>query len=145
MPQRTLAEARVHLEDLRPRLNDHQYREAEQALTAAEDKARQRVEAMVSAELERLAAKRVDALRDLCEARDAMTELARRGSAGQLDAATFAAELQHLETRMTRADREAAHIDAALERLERMEDDPLAYADERLFGAYPHLRPHFDW
>jgi hypothetical protein len=54
MPQRTLGEARRRLEDLTPVLNDFHKREAEQALTAAENKAKTHVDGLVRSELERL-------------------------------------------------------------------------------------------
>jgi uncharacterized coiled-coil DUF342 family protein len=131
MGQYTLADARRILEDdLAPGLNEFWLRTYRDALAQAEQRARTRAAKYVGDRAAEVEATRDEALKELTSCRDGLDDLAREGKTGRLPASEYNQRLRDLRRRQQAADDQLSEADAIVERIEDIETDPIAWADD---------------
>ncbi len=127
MTQRTIKCAREYLELVGPRLNNLVLERVQTEITEAETIAKERAEAFIGERLAELNDQRLSVLQELCETRDAFTELATEGKRGRMSAEEYRRRLAELTKRKEQ-------LEAANEQLASEADDV-----ESTWDTYTHL------
>ncbi len=145
MPQRTVGEAQAQLEELAPQLNPPVYKRLKDELNEVVSATNQRAVRYMNEAVVTASTVAKEALTELCDVRDQLAALTVDGEAGRLTAAEFNKRYQELTQQHRRLNRRVEKLAHDAELLEHIEDDPIAWADERFHVPYPQLRPHFSF
>ena len=145
MPQRTVAEAQEQLEELAPQLNPPVWKKLNAELNEVVSTTNQRAVRYMDESVASATAAAKETLVELCDVRDQLAALTVDGEAGRLTATEFNKRHQELTEQHRRLHRRVEKLAHDAELLEHIEDDPVAWADERLHVPYPQLRPHFSF
>lgn len=144
MPRRTIAQARWVLENELPATSGQAAAAFRAVLGDAEAKARREADE-AAADLERRALElRDNALRELTEVRDSFDELRTTSANGRASASDHAGRLNELRQRQERAEAKLADALVHTDRIEAIEEDPIAYYDD-LTSRHPQLLQDFPW
>lgn len=143
MAQRSITEAR-NVFDQTIGLSPAQQRAAEAEISAAENEARDLAGRMSQSRVDDVAAMRDEALADLCGARDDFAALARDAELGRVSARDYASKLHTIQARQRRAERHLDDVTGAVDLVNAIDADPLAYA-EGIYAKFPSIRPNFSF
>jgi len=144
MPQRTIQEARQHLDGLAevmsPKALSPFQAEFDGAQTAAVDMATRHMDTTFAA-VAALSDRVDDQVRDV---RTGYARLIDEGQAGRITAREFNERFTKLRQQQRDAERRATEAARTAERLEAVELDPEGWADS-LYQRFPLTRPHFSF
>jgi hypothetical protein len=144
MPQRTITDARSQLDTLSQVMSQSFLEpltaELEAAQLAAHEMADRQIDTLAG-DAEELAASVQD---ELGEVRAGYTALISAGDVGSISARDFADQFNELRKRQRTAERRASELGRTAERLEQIERDPAAWADE-FYDRFPPVRPNFSF
>lgn len=145
MPRRLIRDAERQLEELAPTLNSVQYRDLKEELDAVTNDANQRVTrymdetSAISADTAR------SLLEELCEVRDDLAALAAEGELGRLSSSEYNKQYATLTNRRRLLTTKSQKLNNDTELMERIEEDPIAFADDRFHRPFPLLQPQFSF
>lgn len=140
----TIREANNRLEEIKYGLNDPLYNLYKGEITKAADTAGVMASGVAKERLTHFASLSERVEPELTNLRNEMKRLIRDGSDGVVDSGAFYGRLTELRRRREVV---TAHMDSmrfALDSVEAIDEDPLAYADA-LFGKTPSLQPSFSF
>lgn len=145
MPRRTVRDAERWLQEMAPTLNPEHYRqlsvEVETAKARAGEFAAGIVEDRIALDVEPV---RRELEQELCQIRDDYAQLKKEGTRGLLTAKEYQARSNELEVRQRAAARQVDRVEKAAEAVSRIEEDPVAYADE-VATRTPNLMSDFSF
>lgn len=141
--QRSIADARRHLEQNAGVLNPPIYKAMDEEITAAEKDVRTRATEYVGSIYDRHVTTGTATGEGLCGVRDQARRLAADLRAGRLTAAEGAKQWNQLRADARRLAATNARLADEVDRLAAMEDDPVKFYDDTIHAKYPNLRPHF--
>ncbi|MGI9121204.1 MAG: hypothetical protein ACR2G7_13990 [Acidimicrobiales bacterium] len=143
MAQRTIADATFALETAAG-LSDADRRTAQGEIEEAKRLAATSANELADARVVEVAELRDEALRELCDVRDAYAELINAAEIGRITAAECDRALNDLRARQRTAERTISRTSEALTFVEAVEADPVAYGDA-ICAKYPLIRPTFSF
>lgn len=145
MPKRTLSSARKTFDELAPGLNPEMYRRLQQEIQQASATATKLATTYADEVTAELVAKRKKVLTEACRLRDEFKAVASEAALGNITAREANERLAKLRAEMRNVDRHTQDVDRAAELVERIEEDPEGWADERFYEKYPHMTPEFSF
>jgi hypothetical protein len=140
MPRRRLAEARLALEETRPRLNPYYDEEFKRILESAEDRAKDFAADHVQSQADAIDDAIKATERELAEVRDGYEELERDSI--ELIPREYTERLNDLRAKETQATNDLRLLQNRIDTLSEVEEDPIAFFDR---VTPPIARETFPW